>query len=87
MRISMNKIYIVTIDEEFEKARTLGATDTKPRKKRKLWHPKPFPFKNKNIQVHTIFHEPTVPQTPIKSIVRYGTLMPVTRIRPTWTGD
>lgn len=33
----MDKIYVVTIDEEFEKSRTLGAKDTKPRKKRAPW--------------------------------------------------
>lgn len=83
----MKKILVMTLDDLY-KARTPGARDTKPRKKKSSsWQPKPFPFKNKNIQVHTIFHEPTVPQTPIKHIVRYGTLMPVTRIRPTWTGD
>ena len=33
----MNKVYVVTIDEEFEKSRTPGAKDTKPRKKRAPW--------------------------------------------------
>ena len=30
----MDKLYVVTIDEEFEKARKLGAKDIKKRKKR-----------------------------------------------------
>ena len=83
-----NKALYVITEDGIEKARTPGAKDKGPRK-RKLSseHPKPFPFKNKMIQVNTIFHKPTVPQVSAKPIVRYGTLTPVTNIRPTWTGD
>jgi len=39
------KIYVVTIDEEFEKARMPGAKDLKPRRKRQRpWPTKGIPF-------------------------------------------
>lgn len=41
----MDKIYVVTIDEEFEKARTPGAKDVKKRKKRS--------FSKKEVGIHS----------------------------------
>ena len=46
----MDKIYVVTIDEEFEKSRKLGSLDKQKRKSRK---PGSLSFSKKEVETHS----------------------------------